>query len=68
MSIIRALRKDVLGMSQAELAAAAGVKQSTVSRWERGELSPSLDEVSRIIEASDGKVTANDFLAPRAAS
>jgi len=48
MTAIRHIRKHVLGISQAALAAVAGTTQATVSRWERGELSPSLDELEAI--------------------
>lgn len=48
MNPIARIRKAVLNLSQAEFAVAAGVSQPTVSRWERGELSPSLDEMRRI--------------------
>ena len=48
MSAISSIRKEILGVSQAALAEIAGVTQPTVSRWERGELSPSLEEMERI--------------------
>ena len=48
MSAIAHIRKSVLGLSQAELAARTGVAQATVSRWEKGELFPNLREL-RII-------------------
>ena len=48
MSALRFIRKDILDLSQAELAAVAEVSQGTVSKWEAGELAPSLDEMSRI--------------------
>lgn len=62
MSPIERIRKSVLGLSQAQFAAIAGVRQSTVSRWETGELSPSIREVGRIVRAAGGKVSADDFL------
>ncbi|WP_456789931.1 helix-turn-helix transcriptional regulator [Bradyrhizobium sp. USDA 4472] len=52
MSALRFIRKDVLGFSQAELAAVAEVSQGTVSKWEAGELAPSLDEMSKIRAAA----------------
>ncbi|MCK1585463.1 helix-turn-helix transcriptional regulator [Bradyrhizobium sp. 168] len=52
MSALRFIRKDVLSLSQAELAAVAEVSQGTVSKWEAGELTPSLDEMSRIRTAA----------------
>jgi len=48
MSALRRIRKDVLSISQAELASIARVSQGTVSKWESGELDPSLEEMSRI--------------------
>jgi len=48
MSSLRHIRKSVLGLSQAEMAAIADVSQGTVSKWENGELNPNRDEMSRI--------------------
>jgi predicted transcriptional regulator len=48
MSALRFIRKDVLSLSQAELASVADVSQGTVSKWEAGELAPSLAEMSKI--------------------
>lgn len=52
MNAIRHIRKNVFRLKQQEFAAIAGVQQSTVSRWERGEASPSLDEMAAIREAA----------------
>ena len=52
MTAIRRIRLDVFQVSQAELAQIAGVRQATVSRWERGELEPSLSALERIREAA----------------
>lgn len=49
---IQEIRKSVLGISQVELAEIAQVSQGTVSRWEAGELAPSLAELSRIRAAA----------------
>lgn len=46
MSGISHIRKKVLGLSQAAVAEITGVSQATVSRWESGEMSPSLRELS----------------------
>lgn len=37
------LQRKLIGMSQEALAAAVGVKQSAVSRWESGETAPSVE-------------------------
>ncbi len=44
------IRKNVLGMTQVQLAALTGAQQGTVSRWERGQLEPSRDQLERIRE------------------
>lgn len=49
------IRKEVLKMSQLELAALAGTTQATVSRWERGELEPGLSEMTKIREGAQAK-------------
>ncbi len=51
MSAIRFIRKEVLGVSQAELASIAETTQTTVSRWEKGESFPDLSHLGRIREA-----------------
>lgn len=43
-----AIRKNVFGASQKEMAAIAQTTQSTVSRWESGELLPDLAQLDRI--------------------
>lgn len=48
MHAVAHIRKNVLGINQAALAAIAGVTQATVSRWERGELSPDLQQLAAI--------------------
>lgn len=49
MSILAAIRKEKLGITQAELAAICEVAQSTVSRWESGDDEPSLSHIGRIL-------------------
>lgn len=48
MNALRHIRKEVLGLSQAELAAVACVSQGTVSKWENGDLDPDRNEMERI--------------------
>lgn len=48
MSTLEHIRKTVLGITQVEFAAIAGVTQGTVSRWENGEGSPTLAEMARV--------------------
>ena len=55
MSAISRIRTEVLGLSQAALAAMTGVSQATVSRWEKGELHPSLPELEAIRTAARAK-------------
>lgn len=47
------------------LALAIGLSPSTVTRILRGERTPSLSLIARIREATDGAVTADDFLPAR---
>lgn len=42
------IRKEVLGLTQAEMAALTGVQQATVSRWEKGGLEPNREQMERI--------------------
>jgi transcriptional regulator with XRE-family HTH domain len=42
------IRKEVLRISQAQMAAVAGVSQGTVSKWEAGELEPDRDQLAKI--------------------
>ncbi len=51
MNTIKHIRKTVFDMTQAEFAVIAGVKQSSVSRWERG-VQPSLEEMRAIRKAA----------------
>ncbi len=48
MSTVVHLRKAVLKISQAELAEIAKTTQASVSRWENGELSPDLSQLTLI--------------------
>lgn len=48
MNAVAHVRKSVLKASQMELATIASTTQATVSRWEKGELSPDLDQLAAI--------------------
>jgi DNA-binding transcriptional regulator YiaG len=67
MTHIEAIRRK-LGKNQTDFAAMAGVNQSTVSRWERGEGEPSLSELCAIVSASGGKIGPNDILSTERAA
>jgi predicted transcriptional regulator len=47
---LRHIRKKVLKVTQKRMAEIAAVSQATVSRWEDGELSPGLTEMTLIRE------------------
>ena len=49
MNSIQHIRKNILRMTQGEMATAANVSQATVSRWESGELEPSIGEAAHIL-------------------
>ena len=51
MSIMNRIRCDVFGMSQVSFAAAVGVTQATVSRWEWG-MEPTRDHLAKIRQAA----------------
>lgn len=60
MNAIRFIRTKVFGVTQAEFAAIAGVKQPSVSRWEAG-VAPSLDDMQSIRSAAkDRGIEWND--------
>jgi len=66
MNNIRRIRKAVFGVSQAHFAGFAGVTQATVSRWEAGQLAPSLLELTKIREEAKKrglKLKAEEFFA-----
>jgi len=44
------------------LAGEVGVPVSTITRLLRGERKPGIDLVSRIVDATNGEVTAEDFM------
>lgn len=46
------IRNTVFGLTQREFAALAGTSQATVSRWEKGELTPDASNLDRIRQAA----------------
>lgn len=52
MSQIEHIRKTRFKISQAEFGKIAGTSQTTVSRWEHGELEPNRVEMARIRESA----------------
>lgn len=48
MNHLHTIRRNVFGVTQTEFAAIAGVSQSLVSRWEKGDRKPSLPDLRRI--------------------
>ena len=63
MNPIAHIRKEVFRMKQSDFAALAGVAQSTVSRWEKHGVPPTLAEMQAIREAAaNRKIRWNDTL------
>ena len=60
MSQLRHIRQTIFAVSQSEFAAISNVSQATVSRWEKGDLSPGLAEMSRIRDAAKSRGLAWD--------
>jgi transcriptional regulator with XRE-family HTH domain len=55
---------DLRNMSPAKLAEKIGVPASTITRILNGDRAPRLDTIQKITAATDGAVTADDFLRP----
>jgi len=49
-------------LSKAEIARRARTTRQTVHRVEKGEQTPSMDLVRRLIDACDGRLRADDFM------
>lgn len=63
ISPIKNIRKNLFKVTQADFASIAGVVQSSVARWEKGEGSPSLIEMQAIRQAAaDHKIEWDDRL------
>lgn len=54
------------GLTDREFGEAVGASERAVIKWKRGERVPRPDAMSRIIEATSGLVTANDFYSDQA--
>ena len=61
MSKLRAYRLSK-GLSQHDLAASVGVKKAAISRIEKGKRVPSMGLVARLVDVSDGELSADDFM------
>ena len=53
-------------LTEAQFAELIGVNRSTVGRWADAErpIMPQREHLTRIVDATNGAVTANDFMAP----
>ena len=50
------------GLTDVDFAELVGVDKSTVGRWVAGTVRPDWDRLPKIIEVTEGLVTANDFI------
>jgi transcriptional regulator with XRE-family HTH domain len=57
------LWREKRGLTLDELAERVGSSKATLSRIESGKQTPSLGLIGRLKEATNGEVTADDFLA-----
>ncbi len=60
-SRLKQLRK-IVGLNQSELATRAGIARDTLSRYERGEIAPSLDTFASIVNALGRDIEADWLL------
>lgn len=63
---LRAYRKTA-GKSLEDVARAVGTARSTISRIETGDIMPSLGLIARLKQATNGALTAEDFMPMEAA-
>ena len=54
------------GFTQLTLALRLGVSKMTVASWEQGLKVPRRKHIEKLVELTEGDVTANDFHAPTA--
>lgn len=52
MNTLKRIRVEIFSLNQVEFARVAGVSQSTVSRWESGEIAPGLSSLRRLRKAA----------------
>lgn len=52
MNTLKRIRVDVFDVRQPEMARIAGVSQSTVSRWEKGEFTPGIEPLRNLRKAA----------------
>jgi transcriptional regulator with XRE-family HTH domain len=74
--ILHVMQKDGMKLSDylslshltdSAFAKAVGVHHTTVGRWKRAETRPDWEQIDRIVDATAGAVTPNDFIIlPRA--
>lgn len=50
------------GLSQEDIAKSLNTTQESVSYWENKEIMPRKEALQAIMELTNGKVTANDFI------
>ena len=60
MTTLRRIRREVFGLTLVEMAAIAGVAQSTISKWENGIHRPDLQAMARIRSAALARKLAWD--------
>lgn len=59
--------RDERGLTMAAFARIAGTSESTISRVESGQLQPTFPLLRRLVDATDGSVSADQLLRAEAA-
>lgn len=62
---IKALRQELLGLSQTQLARELGVRQATISNWERGATTPDAGYLRLLADLASPSDLAFDYLRGR---